>query len=206
MAANALEQSLLSAGGALSGHAAEKKICQAFRRAVRRACMQGKKGKYPKKKFNDLFYEELNKIPGGSALVDPLAREAPAILSKAGAVLAYGGDMAGAPDAAAMRVLRSVTQAGNGAMAATGSFGAMGWKMLTTFWSKRSGNNIRFLDGRLSDGTVLELKGPGDKFHGKQAKDLKAINQGKKPATAACKSCKANCTNEGGGRAGGCGK
>jgi hypothetical protein len=68
----------------------------------------------------------------------------------------------------------------------------------------RAGLNIRFLDGKLADGIVLELKGPGDKFHGNQAKDLVAANGGDQPATAACKACKADCNNKGGGRARGC--
>jgi|SRR5579859_286206 len=204
MAANALEQSLLQAGGMLNGHPAQEKICKAFRAAVKRACRKGKKGKYPKKKFNDLFYEELNKIPGGNALIDELGREAPAIL-QGGQVIAYGGEMVGAANPAAMSVLNSVTMAGQETMSFTGSWGATGWRMLTAFWARRgAGTNIRFLDGRLSDGTVLELKGPGDKFHGNQAKDLVEVNGGNQPATAACVSCKAKCNNDGGGRARGC--
>ena len=50
----------------------------------------------------------------------------------------------------------------------------------------------RFADA-MYQGKAFEIKGPGDRFHGAQAKDLKTMSGGSDPYVASCESCGLKC-------------
>ena len=213
MAANASDAKLLSGGGSLKSDDNKDKICEAFRAAVKRACAKNKGGSFKDpKKFNDLFYEELGKVAEEGDGLDKIAREVPALMERG--ALGGTGDVAAAAfgengvSEAAEEVWAEVGGASSGI---TGSLGAgvadsVAWGVLRGVGrlAKAAGFKFRFMDGVMEDGSVLELKGPGDKFHKGQAKDLKKLNGNKQPKVASCYSCDAPCANEGGGRKAGC--
>jgi hypothetical protein len=210
MSANASSCTLTNPGGSLTEGAEKKQLCKAFKAAVKRACRRNAKGKLTNKTaFNDLFYQDLAKIveDEGSA-VGGIAREVPALVGDLGgkigggalvALESEGGVIAGGAGAAGVwNALGGATQGITGAVTAVP--GVAEDAVRGILWIGKpalaEGFKLRFLDGQMADGSVLEIKGPGDGFGEGQCKDLTTIGGGKEPKVLSCESCKAPCTND----------
>jgi hypothetical protein len=219
--ANASSCTLTNPGGSLTEGSEKTRLCKAFKAAVKRACRKGVNGKPSNKTpFNDLFYEDLAKIAkdeGGG--VGAIAREVPSLVKDLGgkigggalaALESEGGVVAGGAGAAGVwNALGGATQGITGALTAVPGIAEDAVRGI--LWIGKlalgEGLKLRFLDGQMADGSVLEIKGPGDGFGEGQLKDLKTIGGGKEPKVLSCESCKAPCTNDApyGSRAIGCG-
>jgi hypothetical protein len=193
---------VLNAAGAVSAAKERGRFCRAFRAAAKKFC-NGPKGR----RFNDYFFKELKDTKKYGNIAKDITREAP-ILMSAGQVAA--GGVTPAMSAEAIRLLKLVAGAAAPMTGATNlpydAADAARGSMLGSFYGnagRESGCYMRFLDGKLPDGTVIEIKGPGDEFRGSQAKDLQTIDPNKSPVILSCESCKAKCTS-GGGKAKGC--
>ena len=201
MTDNVLEETLMSGGGALSSSPHKEKLCAAFRAAVPKFCAGP-----PGTKFNDYFYDELKDVGKYGDLASQITREVPVLMKAGGTVAATVGGLGAVAETDAWQ---AIVKAGGGVNAATAAPGAAdasanaAFGMFKRVGGQGSGFYPRFLDGQMGDGSVLEIKGPGDTFHGSQAKDLKTINGKKDPAVVSCESCApAPCVNAGGGRRG----
>jgi hypothetical protein len=206
---------MLMGGGSLNKTGKKTIICKAFKRAAKRWCTGQGKGN---RTFNDFFYQELRRPPplGDPTLARELTREAGALF-QGSKFLGFTADLAtgssaAAPVAQAMENAVDTTLQGLGYPAGTAATGWLAKAGKAGVDSIRWAQNLakmgtagggafasRFMDGRFADGTILELKGPGDNFKDPtEAVDQIKAGGGKKPAVASCKSCGASaCQNEG---------
>lgn len=195
---------LLMAGGSLPGHPNEAAICEAFNKAAEDVCNNGFQGR----KFTDVFYQKLRGID--QSLAQTTAREA-GLIFRSGRFVGFASEIAqnasrfpvaGPIAVGMMQAVGNVLgglgyapgTAPTGWLAAPGAGGvdATRWGQLQSTFGTAPGNySTRFLDGRLPDGRVLELKGPGDGYKdpGEAADQVKA-GQGQPPVVASCQSCK----------------
>jgi hypothetical protein len=195
---------VLNGAGAVAESKPEGKLCVAFKAAVEKFC------KSPKgRRFNDYFFKELKDVKKYGDIAKGITREVPMLMS-AGKVVAGGVSAAATPECAdLMKAIQGAASPMTGATnLAFGVADAARGKMLGTFFAnggRGSGCYMKFPDGMLEDGTVIEIKGPGDKFQPGQEKSYKKI-AGKNPVVVvSCEQCKAPC-DSGGGKAVGCRK
>ena len=162
--------SLLNAGGGVVGPGTDSSECKAFRAAAKRWCT-ATKPKNRKGKFNDYFFEELEKVD--SKLAGELKREMPiGVINSTGAVhnLASLATRSGPLADAAGDALKLIASGGSAATQGAQTFDS--FRMLISKdihgifrGADRSLEKVLVPDGLYPDNTPLEIKGPGDGPH-----------------------------------------
>lgn len=205
---------LLSAFGSGGPNDAKNVLCMAFASAVERWCSKrpSDQASTKGKEFADVFFEELREGPANpqmkalsQSLAGEIQREAP-VLTKAVSgewkTLGTLGDVAkvGSGDGGLARELAEGLPATSGATEVVGGW-ARSFRMTGNNQVRALGGGeyrLRYPDGVLPDGQLMEIKGPGDKWRPGQAESYNQASQlscGRDVASIDCGSCPgANCT------------
>lgn len=207
MADNSPLGTMLMAGGGLAATGKQDALCKAFAAAVKDWCANKKDTQ--NREFADVFYKKLRGKGGDKDLAKAITREAPVLTKMKGTAEAVVGALsdvfAGVAGNArergiARRINRSARNLpASGTRAVQAGWGGQFRRRLNNSLSTGAGSRygFRFPDGRLPDGQLLEIKGPGDKFGEGQAEAYEAESKrasGKSVAVVSCEACKAaNC-------------
>ncbi len=191
-------------GGAVVGPGADSTLCKAFRRAAERWCAD--KGKRNGKKFNDYFFEDLEKTePDGAGLSKQIVREPAVVTGPQSAMTVSDLEKAWADDDKMSDVFgkMSAVEKDLQESALDGEIGfdairpQMNAQLKIAQTEAEMGDLwMRYPDGIL-DGQVLEIKGPKDTWDPGQRRDYKKINPNKPVIEVSCEACAAPCHDAG---------